>query len=147
MRSQCGLRRVNRLPSDRRMASDPADDFRIRLGRSRSRGTRAEGGFRPFVKQVEAANRKAGGNPNRIGRSAARGSGRFNARGRGAKLSFPKEAAGWQRDSAGRFRARRVIVKAGVVKLNPQRRARGPKLPDNTSKAADAHLRYLERDG
>jgi type IV secretory pathway VirD2 relaxase len=128
------------------MASDPADNFRIRIGRARSRGTRAGARYRSFVKQVEAAIRKAGGNPNRIGRSAGKRSSRFNARGRGSKLSFPKDAAGWQRDSAGRFRARRVVVKARVVKLNPPRKARGPKMPGN-SKAADAHLRYLEREG
>jgi hypothetical protein len=43
-----------------------------------------------------------------------------------------------------------VIVKARVAKLNPrrdQRGARGPKIPGHVSKAADAHLRYLERDG
>jgi type IV secretory pathway VirD2 relaxase len=59
------------------------------------------------------------------------------------------ESGGWRRDTAGRFRARRVVVKARVVKLNPQRRgaARGPKLRSFVSRAADAHLRYLERDG
>jgi type IV secretory pathway VirD2 relaxase len=40
-----------------------------------------------------------------------------------------------------------VVVKARVVKLNPQRRARGDKMPGKTSKAGDAHPRYLERDG
>ena len=102
------------------------------------------------MKQVEAAIRKAGGKPNRIGGPAGKRSGRFNARGRGARLTFPKEGAGWQRDSAGRYRARRVVVKARVVKPNPQRNQRGgcgPKLPGHASKAADAHLRYLERDG
>jgi len=147
MCAQCGLRHVNRLPNGLGMASDPADDFHIRVGRSRSRGAGADARIRPFVKQVEVAIRKAGGNPNRIGRSAGKGSGRFNARGRGAKLSFPEEGAGWQRDSAGRFRTRRVVVKARVLKLNLQRRARGPKMAGYTSKAADAHLRYLERDG
>src|SRR5262249_40529594 len=48
--------------------------------------------------------------------------------------------------SAGRYRARRGVVKARVVKLNPQRGARGPKLPGHASNGADAHLRYLERD-
>src|SRR5258706_14773130 len=110
-------------------------------------GAGADARIRPFVKPVEVAIRNAGGNPNRIGRSAGKGSGRFNARGRGAKLSFPEEGAGWQRDSAGRFRTRRVVVKARVLKLNLQRRARGPKMAGYTSKAADAHLRYLERDG
>jgi type IV secretory pathway VirD2 relaxase len=132
-----------------RMAGDDVDDFRIRIGRSRSRGTRADRRLQPFVKQVQAAVRKAGGNPNRIGGPARKGSGRFNARGRGARLSasLPKEGTGWQQESAGRFRSRRVVVKARVVKLNPQRGARGPKMRVTASKAADAHLRYLERDG
>jgi type IV secretory pathway VirD2 relaxase len=131
------------------MAGDDFDDFRVRAGRPRSRGTRADARAQPFLKQVQAAIRKAGGNPNRIGGSAGKGSGRFNARGRGAKVvtSFPRDGGGWQRDSAGRFRSRRVVVKARVVKLNPQRGARGPKMRGTGSKAADAHLRYLERDG
>src|ERR1700756_2868216 len=71
---------------------------------------------------------------------------------RGAKgvASFPREGGhgGWQRDAAGRFRARRVVVKARVVRLNPQARgARGPKMRGTMSRAVDAHLRYLERDG
>jgi hypothetical protein len=70
MCAQCGLRHVNRLPNGLGMASDPADDFHIRVGRSRSRGAGADARIRPFVKQVEVAIRKAGGNPNRIGRSA-----------------------------------------------------------------------------
>jgi type IV secretory pathway VirD2 relaxase len=138
------------------MASDDRDDFRIKLGRSRNRGTRVNSRSLPFTRQVEIAVRKSGGNPNRIGRGSAstggrkgEGSGRFNARGRGAKVvaSFPKNGGGWQRDSAGRFRSRRVVVKARVVKLNPQRGSRGPKMRGTASKAADAHLRYLERDG
>jgi type IV secretory pathway VirD2 relaxase len=131
------------------MAGRGDDDFRIRLGRSRSRGTRADARSQSFVYRVEAAVLKAGGNPNRIGGSAGKGSGRFNARGRGAKAvaSFPREGGGWRRDSAGRFRSRRVVVKARVVKLNPQRGARGPKMRGTVSRAADAHLRYLERDG
>jgi hypothetical protein len=129
------------------MADDSGDDFHIHLGRSRSRGARADAREQPFLKQVQAAIRRAGHNPSRIGSLAGKGSGRFNARGRGSKLSFPKDGAGWQRDSAGRFRSRRVVVKARVVKLNPQRKTRGLKLPGKTSKAVHAHLRYLERDG
>ena len=74
------------------------------------------------------------------------------ARGRGAKVValFPRADGngGWQRDSAGRFRARRVVVKARVVRLNSQGRgARAPKMRTTVSKAVGAHLRYLERDG
>lgn len=133
------------------MASDDTDNFHVRPGRPRSGG--AHMGARPqsFVKRVEAAVRKAGGDPNRIGGLAGKKNGRFNARGRGAKAaaSLSAESGGWRRDSAGRFRARRVVIKARVVKLNPQRQggARGPKLRGVASRAADAHLRYLERDG
>jgi len=138
------------------MAGDHRDDFHIKTGRSRSRGTGVNPRSPPFVRQVEFAIRKAGGNPNQIGRGSVaaggrkgKGSGRFNARGRGAKVvsSFAKDGGGWRRDSAGRFRARRVVVKARVVKLNPQRGARGPKIRGTASKAVDAHLRYLERYG
>jgi len=49
-------------------------------------------------------------------RPGRRRTGRFNARGRGAKVvaSFARQGVDgeWQRDSAGRFRARRVVVKA-----------------------------------
>jgi type IV secretory pathway VirD2 relaxase len=134
------------------MATDDSD-FRIRPGRSRSRGTRVSPRTQSFLTQVKIAVRKTGGNPNRISGSAGgregKGNGRFNARGRGGKIvaSFPRDAGGWQRDSAGRFRSRPVIVKARVVKLNPQRGSRGPKRHGTAAKAVDAHLRYLERDG
>jgi type IV secretory pathway VirD2 relaxase len=141
------------------MARDESENFRIRPGRSRNRGARINPRTQPFLKQVQIAVRKAGGDPRRIGSGARSGSGReggrtgrFNARGRGAKVvaSFARQGGdrGWQRDSAGRFRARRVVVKAKVVRLNPQRGgARGPKMRGTMSRAVDAHLRYLERDG
>ncbi|SEE67933.1 Type IV secretory pathway, VirD2 components (relaxase) [Rhizobiales bacterium GAS191] len=138
------------------MARDDRDDLRIKPGRVRDQGTRVKARSLPFVRQVENAVRKAGGNPDRIGGAAGsagtrkgNGSGRFNARGRGAKVvaAFPKDGGGWQRDSVGRFRLRRVVVKARVVKLNPQRGLSGTKMRGMASKAVDAHLRYLERDG
>jgi type IV secretory pathway VirD2 relaxase len=141
------------------MARDESEDFRIRPGRSRYGGARINPRTQPFLKQVQIAVRKAGGDPRRIGSGARSGggreggrTGRFNARGRGAKVvaSFARQGGdgGWQRDSAGRFRARRVVVKARVVRLNPQQRgARAPKMRATMSRAVDAHLRYLERDG
>jgi type IV secretory pathway VirD2 relaxase len=133
------------------MADRDDNNFRIRPGRPRSRGGPASLYSKPFITQVKIAVRKAGGNPNRIGGASGQGSGRFNARGRGAKLSasFPKEGGGWTRDGSGtRFRSRRVVVKARVVKLAPQRgQSRGSKFRATTAKAVDAHLRYLERDG
>jgi type IV secretory pathway VirD2 relaxase len=141
------------------MARDDSENFRIRPGRSRNGGARINPRTQPFLKQVQIAVRKAGGDPRRIGSEARLGggrdggrTGRYNARGRGAKVvaSFarPGGEGGWQRDSAGRFRARRVVVKARVMRLNPQARgARGPKMRGTMSKAVDVHLRYLERDG
>lgn len=110
-------------------------------------------GARPqsFVTRVETAVRKAGGDLKRIGGGGRKKNGRFNARGRGARAvaSLAAESGGWRRDSGGRFRARRVVVKSRVVKLNPQRGtgARRSKLRGVVSRASDAHLRYLERDG
>src|ERR1700748_2115255 len=141
------------------MARDDNENFRIRPGRSRRGGARVNPRTQPFLKQVQIAVRKAGGDPQRIGSGARSGggreggrTGRFNARGRGAKVvaSFPREGGngGWQRDSAGRLRARRVVVKARVVRLNSQGRgARAPKMRGTMSRAVDVHLRYLERDG
>lgn len=100
-----------------------------------------------FLGEVQQAMRRAGGNPDRLAR-AGKGSGRFNARGRGAATALTlKDRSAWSRDGNGvRTRARRVAVKARVVKLNPQRgAARGRQFV--SAKAVDAHLRYLERDG
>ena len=132
------------------------DDFRIRPGKVGERsgaGTSARriGGMRrrpaSFLGEVHQAMRRAGGNPGRLGRTG-KGSGRFNARGRGAATALElKDRSAWNRDGSGRrTRARRVAVKARVVKLNPQRGAvRGRQFV--SAKAVDAHLRYLERDG
>jgi type IV secretory pathway VirD2 relaxase len=132
------------------------DDFRIRPGKVRDRsGGRATarriGGMRrrpaSFLGEVHQAIRRAGGTPDRLVR-AGKGSGRFNARGRGAATALElKDRSAWSRDGSGvRTRARRVAVKARVVKLNPQRgTARGRQFV--SAKALDAHLRYLERDG
>lgn len=100
-----------------------------------------------FLGEVQQAIRRAGGNPDRLARTG-KGSGRFNARGRGAATALTlKDRNAWSRDGSGvRTRARRVAVKARVVKLNPQRgAARGRQFV--RAKAVDAHLRYLERDG
>lgn len=137
------------------MASDE-DDFRIRPGKVRNRGgrlgaARRIGGVRgrptSFIGEVHQALRRAGGNPNRLP-GTGKGGGRFNARGRGAAAARTlKDRSAWSRGGSGvRTRARRVAVKARVVKLNPQRGAvRGRQFV--SAKAVDAHLRYLERDG
>ncbi len=132
------------------------DDFRIRPGRVRDRGGGQQAGRRigaargrptSFVGEVQRAILRAGGNPNRDF-GTGKGGGRFNARGRGAATAQTlKDRSAWSRDGSGaRTRARRVAVKARVVKLNPQRgAARGRQFV--SAKAVDAHLRYLERDG
>jgi type IV secretory pathway VirD2 relaxase len=137
------------------MTSDDSAEFRIRPGRSRDRGTRGSRSAPLFVNQVQVAVRRAGGNRIRLvgglwpearsGKSVSR----FNACGRGAEFagSLPKHAGEWQRDGAGRFRSRRVVVKARVVKLNAQRGPRGAARRGVVSKMVDAHLRYLARDG
>ncbi|SIQ94775.1 Type IV secretory pathway, VirD2 components (relaxase) [Rhizobium sp. RU20A] len=133
------------------MADRDDDSFRIKPGRPKSRGAHASLHSKAFITQVKIAVRKAGGNPDRIGGESDNGSGHFNARGRGAKLapSFAKGGGALTRAGSGtRFRSRRVVVKARVVKLAPQRgQSRGSKFRATTAKAVDAHLRYLERDG
>jgi type IV secretory pathway VirD2 relaxase len=132
------------------------DDFRIRPGKISDRGGgqiaqrqigAARGRPTSFVGEVHRAIRRAGGNPNQdLG--SGKGGGRFNARGRGIATALSlKDRSAWSRDGSGvRTRARRVAVKARVVKLNPQRgAARGRQFV--SAKAVDAHLRYLERDG
>ena len=133
------------------MATDE-NRFRIRPGQVRDRsGVRSVRAVRPrpktFLAEVHQAIRRAGGDPSRLG-SAGKGSGRFNARGRGAVAAASlKGRNAWSRDASGvRTRARRVTVKARIVKLNPQRgAARGRRFASATAVAA--HLRYLERDG
>jgi type IV secretory pathway VirD2 relaxase len=136
------------------MARDD-DDFRLRPGKIRDQSGERPGGRRPrgvrarptsFTGQIQQAIRRAGGDPSRLN-GTAKGSGRFNARGRGTAVAAAlKNRSPWSRDGGIRTRARRVAVKARVVKLNPQRGAtRGRAFV--SAKAVDAHLRYLQRDG
>ncbi len=102
---------------------------------------------RGFLADVHRAIRRAGGDPNQLA-GKRKASGRFNARGRGAKVAVALKGRNpWSRGLDGtRTRARRVTVKARIVKLNPQRGAtRGRSFV--SAEAVDAHLRYLERDG
>ena len=132
------------------------DDFHIRPGKIRDgsgarKSTRRIGRVRRrpagFLGEVHQAVRRAGGNPDRLARTG-KGSGRFNARGRGAASALGlRDRSAWSREESGvRTRSRRVVVKARVVKLNPQCGAtRGWQFV--SAKAVDGHLRYLERDG
>ena len=173
--SLTALARVGSDEDRRLMATDQSDDFHVRPGRVGSRGTRINprGSLRsqPFLKQVQVAVRRAGGDPNRIGRGPAGGegrggtrTGRFNARGRGAKLVplFLRDGdqGGWQRDSNGRFRSRRVAVKARIVKLNApgtetgiawsgegQGGEQGSRCPSSLPRAGWSQPRRRERKG
>lgn len=125
-------------------------EFRIRPGKPRDhqpRPPRVRRKPQGFLAEVHQAVRCAGGDPNRLA-GKGKASGRFNARGRGAKVAAEMKGRNpWSRSPDGsRTRARRVTVKARIVKLNPQRgAARGRSFV--SAKAVDAHLCYLERDG
>ncbi len=93
---------------------------------------------------VTIAIAKAGGNPKRLPKRSQAGgkvprSGRYNARGRGAKVmrTLPRDT-GWKFDatSGQKLRMRRVVVKARYVNFKGAQ-----------SRAGYAHLRYLQRDG
>ncbi len=104
-------------------------DFKPRLGRIRRDHP---GGFIGKMNKAVARAKAASGRTRYSGTS-----GRFNARGRGAKVAPGLKGHGaWTVEGGMRFRARRVIVKARVVKL-----------VGAGSRAAYAHLRYLQREG
>ena len=106
------------------------DDFRLRPGKIRDQSGERPGGCRvrgvrarpSFTGQIQQAIRRAG-DPSRLNGTGKR-SGRFNVRGRGAGAAATlKNRSPWSRDGGARTRARRVAVKARVVRLNPQRGA------------------------
>ena len=124
------------------MSKDEPDEFEALLGKphgqSRSRP-------RTFIAEVLRAVAEQGGDPRRVFRSTGerKPSGRFNARGRGREAAAALQGHGGWESACGepwsggmRYRVRRVVVKARVVKL------RGVE-----SKAIAAHLRYLQREG
>jgi type IV secretory pathway VirD2 relaxase len=144
----------HRAVSNRHAMARDDDDFRLRPGKIRDPSSERPGGrvhgvrARPtsFTGQIQQAIRRAGGDPFRLN-VTGKGSGRFNARGRGAAVAAAlKNRSPWSRDGGVRTRARRVAVKARVAMINPQRGvARGRAFV--SAKAVDAHLRYLQRDG
>ena len=99
------------------------DDFRPRVGRIRSRGSKAG---KRYVGQVLAAINRAGGKPLRGRRFTGSRTGRG-----GAVAALLKS-----RDRYAAFRQRRVVVKARIVKLSGK-----------GMDGARAHLRYIQRDG
>lgn len=141
--------RPHATPNRQPMTRDETE-FRIRPGKPRDqqpRPPRVRRKPQGFLAEVRQAVRRAGGDPNKLA-GKGKASGRFNARGRGAKVAAELKGRNpWSRGPDGsRTRARRVTVKARIVKLNPQRgAARGRSFV--SAKAVEAHLRYLERDG
>jgi hypothetical protein len=116
--------------------ADEENRFEPRLGRMRS----GKGRSRSLQSLLIGRIARGGGDWRSLPSGPARQSGRFNARGRGGRLSLAvAKSSGWSVDrvSGMRVRARRVMVKAGVVKLASAKAAG----------AAAAHLRYLQRDG
>ena len=115
----------------------------------------------PFLKQVQVAVRRAGGNPNRIGRGPNPGGGRRETEAVGSMDGVVVQS------SSRRFFVRgamvvgsrtRAAASAHVASLS--RRGSSSSMPQDgsgrsvvpakakaASKAVDAHLRYLERDG
>jgi type IV secretory pathway VirD2 relaxase len=124
------------------MSRDDSSDFRPRPGRIRDRGGSAGRRPRSFVAQVMKAAAKANGGPltsvksrgesRRIGSTRAR-KGRCSRIGRGQPVADRLKFAVGQRGPAQRMR--RVVVKARIVRLKIG------------SRAALAHLTYLQRDG
>jgi type IV secretory pathway VirD2 relaxase len=115
------------------------DRFEPRVGHSRGDSGRMPKGLGARIMPRIA---RAGGNPRRLHSVLPQAStprtGRFNARGRGAKIaaSFPR-GSGWSFDhgSGMRVRPRRVTVKVRIVKAS------------GTVGGVRSHLHYLERDG
>jgi DDE domain len=131
---------------NRRSGSDSGSNSSGRTGTPRTPSARSSPVGRPpryghgsFLSRVNKAVAKAHASKgtNRYSKSKPK-TGRFNARGRGRRAYAagvgPKK--GWTVQNGMRYRARRVIVKARVSKL------RG-----GGSRAAYAHLKYLQRDG
>ncbi len=124
------------------MSKDESSDFRPHLGKPRGRPRKAPRTTTALILRSVA---EQGGDLRRLLRPTRerKPSGRFNARGRGREAAAALEGhGGWEfysdnADGSGmRFRARRVIVKARVVKLKGVE-----------SQAIAAHLRYLQREG
>src|SRR3546814_9816198 len=110
------------------MAMTRDDDFKPKLGKIRSRGSKRG---RKYLHRVLQATMLAGGRL-RIGSSARKAKFHGGQIGRGASIGRMLAT----RDRYAAFRSRRVVVKSRIVKL-----------AGNGIKGARAHLRYIQRDG
>jgi hypothetical protein len=122
------------------MTHDDAFDFRPRPGRIRDLGARAGARSRSFVAPVMRAATRANGGPLKLSQmrgdrrqQRTRPKGRCSRIGRGQAVADRlKRMAAERRPDAG---MRRVVVKARIVRVKVG------------SRAADAHVRYLQREG
>jgi type IV secretory pathway VirD2 relaxase len=125
------------------MTHDDAFDFRPRPGRIRDRGARAGARPQSFVAQVMRAATRANGGPltlaqmrgerRRSSASARPSKGRCSRIGRGQVVVDRLKRMAAERGPD--VRMRRVVIKARIVRLQVG------------SRAADAHVRYLQREG
>jgi type IV secretory pathway VirD2 relaxase len=123
--------------------SDEFSDFRVRPGRIRERGTRVGGRRLSFTHQALKAAAKARGaalTPAEFSGRKRRGPGaRRSRKGKCSRIGRAQAAADRLRRSVERpgpgQRLRRVVVKAHIARLKVG------------SRKADAHLRYLQREG
>jgi type IV secretory pathway VirD2 relaxase len=117
------------------------EEYRLKPRLGRMRGSKDSASKqRPLQSLLIGRIARGGGDWRSLSSGPKRQSGRFNLRGRGAKFPMGfSSSSGWSVDriSGTRVRARRVVVKARVVKLSGLKAAG----------AAQAHLRYLQRDG
>jgi len=133
-----------------RMSKDESSDLRLRAGEIRDQGSAAARRPRSFVAQVMKAVTKAKGAGVTPASMRGEGLGSNTGRARGGSRSRPRKGKccriGRGQAAANRLklaaegrrpseRMRRVVVKARIVKLRPG------------SKGAEAHLRYVQRDG
>ena len=125
------------------MARDETSYFRPRTGRIRDRGARSRGWPSSFFDQVMAAVAKENGGrlPSSLlsGGRRSRSVGKRPTKGRCCRIDRGQAAADQLKraavDRRSGERMRRVVIKARITRM---------KLG---SRAADAHIRYLQRDG
>src|SRR5215469_6352837 len=123
------------------MARDETSHFRPRAGRIRDRGARSSGWPRSFFDQVMAAVAKENGGRlplSRLGSGRrSRSEGKRPKKGRCCRIGRGQATADRLKRAMRQSGAptRRVVVKARIVRLK------------FSSRAGDAHIRYLQRDG
>ena len=133
-----------------RMSNDESADLRLRVGKIRDRGSNAARRPRSFVAQVMKAVTKAKGAGVTPASMPSEGRRSDSGRGHSGSWSRPRKGKccriGRGQAAVDRLklaaegrgpgeRMRRVVVKARIIRLRVG------------SKGADAHLRYLQRDG